>query len=70
MKFAKSLKVVGVHAEGEVGNVIVGGFGQVPGDTMFDKLNFLQNDRDWMRLVMLREPRAPEAARTSIPAAP
>lgn len=66
MKFAKSLKVVGVHAEGEVGNVIVGGFGQVPGDTMFDKLNFLQNDRDWMRLVMLREPRGGVAKNANI----
>lgn len=66
MRFDKSLKVVGVHAEGEVGNVIVGGFGQVPGDTMFDKLTYLQNDRDWMRLVMLREPRGSVARNANI----
>lgn len=57
MKFSRSLKVVGVHAEGEVGNVIVGGFGQIPGETMFDKRNYLASERDWMRQLILREPR-------------
>lgn len=57
MRFSRSLKVVGVHAEGEVGNVIVGGFGQVPGETMFDKRNYLARDRDWIRRLVLHEPR-------------
>jgi proline racemase len=57
VQFSRSLHVVGVHAEGEVGNVIVGGFGQVPGETMFDKRNYLASQRDWIRQVILREPR-------------
>ena len=66
MKFSRSLKVVGVHAEGEVGNVIVGGFGQIPGETMFDKRNYLANDRDWMRQLILKEPRGQVARNANI----
>lgn len=66
MRFSKSLKVVGVHAEGEVGNVIVGGFGQVPGETMFEKRNFLANDRDWLRQLILKEPRGQVARNANI----
>jgi len=49
--------VVGCHAAGEVGDVVVGGVGNVPGETMFDKRNYLQNHRDDLRLRLLREPR-------------
>lgn len=66
MKFSRSLKVVGVHAEGEVGNVIVGGFGQIPGETMFDKRNYLANDRDWIRQLILSEPRGQVARNANI----
>ena len=66
MRFDRSLKVVGVHAEGEVGNVIVGGFGQVPGETMFDKRNFLAEHRDWIRKLILSEPRGQVARNANI----
>lgn len=57
MQFKSSINLVGAHAEGEVGNVIVGGVGQVPGETMFDKRNHLQDERDWIRELILQEPR-------------
>jgi proline racemase len=57
VKFSKSINLVGAHAEGEVGNVIVGGVGQIPGETMLDKRNHLQGDRDWIRQLILQEPR-------------
>lgn len=66
MRFSRSLKVVGAHAEGEVGNVIVGGFGQVPGETMFDKRNYLAEHRDWIRKVVLSEPRGNVANNANI----
>ena len=66
MRFSRSLKVVGVHAEGEVGNVIVGGFGQIPGETMFDKRNFLAENRDWLRKMILMEPRGQMARNANI----
>ena len=57
MRWNRVLNVVGCHAEGEVGNVVVGGFGDVPGETMFDKRNHLQEHEDWMRQLLLHEPR-------------
>jgi len=37
MPLEKVFNVVDCHAEGEVGNVVVGGVGEVPGETMFEK---------------------------------
>lgn len=57
MRWSKTLSVVECHAEGEVGKVIVGGVGQVPGDTMFDKKLYLEKHRDDLRKLVLFEPR-------------
>ena len=57
MRFSKVVTVVGCHAEGEVGNVVVGGVGDVPGPTMFDKLRYLEGERDDLRRLLLHEPR-------------
>ena len=51
------LSVVDCHAEGEVGKVIVGGVGQVPGQTMFDKKLYLERNMDDIRKMALFEPR-------------
>ncbi len=66
MRIDRSLRVVGVHAEGEVGNVVVGGFGQVPGETMFDKRHHLAEHRDWIRWLLLSEPRGQVARNANI----
>ena len=57
MRFKKVLSVVECHAEGESGKVIVGGVGQVPGQTMFDKKLHLENHMDDIRKMVLFEPR-------------
>jgi proline racemase len=57
VRFSTILTVVGAHAEGEVGNVVVGGVGDVPGHTMFDKMRYLAESRDDIRQLLLREPR-------------
>ena len=57
VRFSNLLTVVGAHAEGEVGNVVVGGVGDVPGHTMFDKMRYLAENRDDIRQLLLREPR-------------
>ena len=38
MRSQRLISLVGCHAEGEVGDVIVGGVLPPPGDTMFDKM--------------------------------
>lgn len=57
MRFKQVLNVVGCHAEGEIGNVVVGGIGDVPGSTMFDKRLYLERERDDIRQLLLKEPR-------------
>lgn len=57
MRFSRLITAVEVHAEGEPGRVITGGIGDVPGATMFEKMLHLQQHRDEIRKLMLREPR-------------
>lgn len=51
-----AIRLVSVHAEGEVGNVIVAGVAPPPGDTLFDQRDWLAKDGRLHRL-MLNEPR-------------
>jgi proline racemase len=57
MRLAKVIQAVDAHAAGEPGRVIVGGVLDVPGATMFDKMAWLREHGDDLRLRMLREPR-------------
>jgi proline racemase len=57
VKFSRMLNVVDCHAEGESGKVVVGGVGNVPGQTMFDKRVYLQENLDQLRELLLFEPR-------------
>jgi proline racemase len=52
-----TLTAIDLHACGEPGRVIVDGVPEIPGDTLFDKKLFLEREMDWVRQVMLREPR-------------
>lgn len=57
MRWSKTVTVVGVHAEGEVGRVIVGGVLDVPGATMLEKMRYLDAEDDTIRRFTLYEPR-------------
>lgn len=57
MRWNRSLNVVDSHCEGEVGRVVTGGVGQVPGQTMFDKKLWLERNLDEIRQMILYEPR-------------
>lgn len=50
------IEVVGCHAEGEVGDVIVGGIAVPPGDTVWEQSRWIADDGRLRRL-MLNEPR-------------
>ena len=58
----RTISVVGVHAAGEIGNVIVGGVLPPPGATVFEQMQALQRDGDALRRLLLREPRGSVAA--------
>ena len=60
------IQAVDLHAAGEPGRVIVGGVLDVPGQTMFDKMMWLQTKGDDLRQRMLREPRGYPAANCNL----
>ena len=57
MRFSRMITVVDAHACGEPGRVITTGIADVPGNTMFEKMTYLRDHQDWLRKLMLREPR-------------
>ena len=57
MRFQRIINVVGVHTGGELNEVITGGVLDVPGITMFDKMNYLRTQGDDLRQFLLNEPR-------------
>jgi proline racemase len=57
MRWSRSVTVVGVHAEGEVGRVITGGVLPPPGASMFARMRHLAEKDDGLRRLLLFEPR-------------
>lgn len=66
LRISGEIQAVDAHAAGEPGRVIVGGVEEVPGASMFDKMTWLQANRDDLRLRMLREPRGYPAANCNL----
>jgi proline racemase len=59
------LTVVGCHAGGEVGNVVVAGVEPPPGSTIFEQMQALRAD-DSIRRLLLREPRGSVAVHADV----
>ncbi|MDQ2091112.1 proline racemase family protein [Marimonas arenosa] len=57
MRISSVITAVDAHAEGEPGRVITAGLPHIPGASVYDKMRWLEEHRDDIRLVMLREPR-------------
>ncbi|HEX6463481.1 MAG TPA: proline racemase family protein [Vicinamibacterales bacterium] len=60
------IHAVDLHCCGEPGRVIVGGVPDVPGQTMFEKMQHLARHQDDLRRRMLREPRGYPAANCNL----
>src|SRR5271165_2518242 len=56
MRTSKIIHIVSCHAEGEVGDVIVGGAAQPPGGTLWQQSRFIASDGA-LRDFVLNEPR-------------
>ncbi len=56
MRSSKTIHVISAHAEGEVGDVIVGGVAPPPGDTLWQQRSFIARD-ETLRNFVLNEPR-------------
>jgi proline racemase len=61
----RAITVVGCHAGGEVGNVVVGGVLPPPGETIFEQMQALARD-DSLRRLLLREPRGSVAQHANL----
>ena len=65
MRASRLITVVGCHAGGEVGNVVVGGVLPPPGETVFERMQALAAD-DSLRRLLLREPRGSVAVHANL----
>jgi len=56
VRSSKAIQIVACHAEGEVGDVIVGGVAPPPGETLWEQSRFIARDQA-LRNFVLNEPR-------------
>ncbi len=66
MRLTDAIHAYDAHAAGEHGRVIVGGVPHLPGRTVFEKMCWLRDHGDALRLRMLREPRGYPAANCNL----
>lgn len=66
MQISQVIHAVDTHTCGEPARVIVGGVLDVPGNTMFEKMRYLEDHADHIRKRMLREPRGYPAANCNL----
>ena len=68
MRSKRTLSIVGCHAEGEVGDVIVGGVLDAPASckTMYDKMVYFRQEKDNIRQLLLNEPRGRSSMNTNL----
>jgi proline racemase len=62
----RDVLAIDLHCGGEPGRVILGGVPDVPGRTMFEKMQYFERHLDGLRRRMLREPRGYPAANCNI----
>ncbi len=66
MRASRVIQAVGCHAEGEVGDVIVGGVLPPPGATVFAQRAAMQRDFDHIRQMLICEPRGSVARHVNL----
>lgn len=57
MRWKRTLQMADVHCEGEIGKVITGGVLDIPGKTLLDKMNYINEVDDSLRRLVILEPR-------------
>lgn len=66
MKWSKTVSLVEAHAEGEVGRVITSGVTDIPGSTMFEKMQYINDVDDSIRRFCVFEPRGAAQMSTNL----
>ncbi len=57
MKLIRSLNAIDTHTMGEPTRILTGGIPNIPGKTMIEKKEFLENNLDYIRRAVMLEPR-------------
>jgi len=70
MNWQRSVEILQVHCQGEIGKVIVGGAPEIPGATALDKMNHINTVDDSFRRFVTFEPRANVAMTMNLLIAP
>ncbi len=58
MRWERSIELLQVHCQGEIGKVVTGGAPEIPGATLLDKMNRINGGDDALRRFVTSEPRA------------
>lgn len=66
MTTVRDVLAMDLHAGGEPGRVVLGGLPDVPGASMFAKMQYIERNLDDLRLRMLREPRGYPASNCNL----
>jgi len=66
MRAQRVINVVGCHAAGEVGDVIVGGVLAPAGDTVFEMMQTMEREHDHIRRMLICEPRGSVARHVNL----
>ena len=66
MHWKKTISMVEAHAEGEAGRVITGGIADIPGETMLQKMQYINEVDDSIRRFCVFEPRGYAQMSTNI----
>ena len=61
----RQIRMINVHAEGELGYVVTDGLPEIPGKTIADRLATLNRDGDGLRRHLMLAPRANRPARST-----
>jgi proline racemase len=70
MRWKKTITMIEAHAEGEVGRIVTGGVIDLPGKTMLDKMNYINQVDDSLRRFLVFEPRGYAQMSTNLIFAP
>ena len=66
MHWSKTLQLLDVHCEGEIGRIVTGGQPVIPGARLADKFRYISAEMDDFRKMLVLEPRGAAAGSTNL----
>ncbi len=60
MRFKRMFTTVDTHTAGEPTRTVIGGIPYIPGKTITDKMMYMKEKEDWIRRILMHEPRGNE----------